>query len=410
MELKNSPADRQRVFLFLQMPQSRFAVQLRQKLMAAGHQVYKINFCGGDVFHWGQPGGHNFTGGINDWPAWFSAFLDRRPPTDLLMIGDRRPLHQVAALLARLRGVRVWVFDEGYMRPHFITMEENGVNGYSSFPRDPETILTLARDLPEVAPPPNLPPDVYQKVKDVVKHHIGNLALLPLFRRYQTHRPSSAVRESLGLASRYLSRKKRRRRDEAALKEFLSGGRKYFFVPLQLAADTQIRHYSKFLGIKDFIAAILASFKRSAPPDWSLVVRSHPLDWLIRQHRRFTLNYARAIGLSDRVCYVDEGNTNSMIVGSGGLALINSTTGANALLMGKPVFCLGQAIYGIPGLATSGGEAGLDAFWSAPTEPRPELCDAFIRLLQARAVLPGNFYTAEGIAMALEGCLNRLGV
>ncbi|WP_250313331.1 capsular polysaccharide export protein, LipB/KpsS family, partial [Escherichia coli] len=29
-------------------------------------------------------------------------------------------------------------FEEGYLRPQFITVEEGGVNAYSSLPRDPD--------------------------------------------------------------------------------------------------------------------------------------------------------------------------------------------------------------------------------------------------------------------------------
>jgi capsular polysaccharide export protein len=158
------------------------------------------------------------------------------------------------------------------------------------------------------------------------------------------------------------------------------------------------------------MALVLASFQRRAPAEYSLVIRSHPLDWQIKSHRKFALSFAQAVGLETRVCFVDEGDTNRMIAGSKGLVLVNSTTGLTALNMGKPVFCLGEAIYALPGLAAAGGEEGLDEFWSRPPRPDAALCRAFLRLLRDRAITAGNYYTREGQDLALEGCLRLLEV
>ena len=55
--------------------------------------------------------------------------MDRKGVTDLLVFGDWRLHHRQAVHIARLRGIRVWAFDEGYIRPDWIIMEEGGVNG-----------------------------------------------------------------------------------------------------------------------------------------------------------------------------------------------------------------------------------------------------------------------------------------
>lgn len=402
------PGKESRRFVFLQMPQSDFPKRLGQRLAQHGHKVYKINFCGGDILHWWQLGGYNFSGGLNRWANWFNDFLNRVKPSDVMLTGDRRPLHQIAIQMAKLRGIRIYVFEEGYLRPHFINMELNGANGQSELPRDPQTILSLAGGLPPAISFPRLPQDIPHQVWGAIKFHVGSLLLFPFFARYRSHRPQTPYREALGLVPRYLTRNIRKANDKKSLENFLADGRKYFFVPLQLPADMQLRCYSPFLSLREIISIILSSFKRGAPVDVSLVVKSHPFDWLIKRHRRFTLEFARSIGLGDRVCYVDEGNTNKMVAGSEGLALVNSTTGMTAISMGKPVFCLGRAIYAIPGLAASGAEEKLDSFWRSPVPPDPELSDAFVRLLQAKAVLPGNFHTRDGIEMAVEGCLERL--
>ena len=43
--------------------------------------------------------------------------MDEEQVTDLHVFGDWRPLHREAVLLARVRGIRVWAYEEGYLRP-----------------------------------------------------------------------------------------------------------------------------------------------------------------------------------------------------------------------------------------------------------------------------------------------------
>ena len=346
---------------------------------------------------------------MSAWPTFFDEFLERSRATDLLLIGDRRPLHHPAIVLARRRGVRVFVFDEGYVRPHFVTLEKNGVGGRSELPRDPEVIKALGLGLPPASPPPDLEPDVRRKVREAVKHHFGNVIFWPLFPRYRTHRPQTVFRELTGLLPRHLTRERHKGKDEAALGKFLADGRAYFFLPLQLPADTQFRCYSRFTSLQETMAVILDSFQRRAPEEYSLVIRSHPLDWQIGGHRKFALSFAQTLGLETRICFVNEGDTNRMIAGSKGLVLVNSTTGLTALAMGKPVFCLGKAIYALPGLASAGGADDLDEFWGRPPSPDAALCRAFLSLLRDRALAVGNYYTREGQDLALEGALRLLG-
>ena len=57
--------------------------------------------------------------------------------TDILLFGDCRPYHVVRAPELRpLRGVRTYVLEEGYLRPHWMTLELDGVNGHSRLARE----------------------------------------------------------------------------------------------------------------------------------------------------------------------------------------------------------------------------------------------------------------------------------
>jgi capsular polysaccharide export protein len=72
-----------------------------------------------------------------------------------------------------------------------------------------------------------------------------------------------------------------------------------------------------------------------------------------------------------------------------------------------PVIALGTAIYDMPGLTE---QRALDEFWGAPTPPDRDLYDALRRVLAARCLIPGGFFTEAGLALATEAALARVEV
>lgn len=123
-----------RTYLFLQGPHGSFFRELGLALQRAGHRVLRVNICGGDVVDWHSREAVWYQGRTTDWSGWIGDLMRREGVTDLLAFGDWRPLHREAILVAKLRNIRVWAFEEGYLRPHYITMEEGGVNGNSMLP------------------------------------------------------------------------------------------------------------------------------------------------------------------------------------------------------------------------------------------------------------------------------------
>src|SRR5438874_13650785 len=141
-------AGERRSFLFLQGPISTFFDRLGRALIARGHRVHRINLHLGDRLFWRLPAA-NFRGRLDDWRQFIAAELDRHQITDLVLHGDRRPYHIIAAEEARARGIAVIATDLGYVRPDWITLEHDGMTTYSRFPRDPEAIRALALKFPE---------------------------------------------------------------------------------------------------------------------------------------------------------------------------------------------------------------------------------------------------------------------
>lgn len=396
-----------RKFLLLQGPQSGFFRKLSQELEANGAKVYKVNFCGGDVVHWGFKKSYWYLGSLYKWPEWIGGMMDEKGINDILLYGDWRPYHWEAVRLAKFKKIRVWVFEEGYLREGFSTLEIDGVNGRSKLPKDPTEILKRASstaDLPE----PVLHNDMRHKVSNAVLHHVGNFFLFPVFFRYRTHRPTNILRELVGLIPRLLSSRKRQQESERLCEKFYAKFPNFYFFPLQLNSDSQIQLYSPFFQMREAIAEVFLSFAQYAPDDAGLLVKNHPLDNGLINYSEFIRSLANELGILDRVCFVEGGVASDMSKKSKGVVLVNSSVGLTALSSGCPVFCLGSSVYNVEGLTSSTDGRGLNEFWNSPLRPDEKLVSAFRKVLKNEALIPGNFYCPSPIRIACRHAVRRI--
>ena len=183
-----------RRFLFLQGPISPFFSEVAAGLRALGHAAHRINLCLGDRLFWRGPGAVDFRGRAEDWPAFVGAFLDRHAITDLVLLGEQRPLHRAAIAEARGRGVAVAVTDFGYLRPDWVVLERDGMGAESRFPRDPAAIRALAARCPEPDLRPRFADDFAAQARWDMRYHLASLAPWPFrhYRRFLLHHPVPA--------------------------------------------------------------------------------------------------------------------------------------------------------------------------------------------------------------------------
>jgi capsular polysaccharide export protein len=109
--------DRPATFLFLQGIATPFFSDLGRALRARGHAVRRINLCPGDWLFW-RGEADNYRGRREAWGEYLEAYLTREGITDIVLFGDCRPFHKAARMIAEYRGLRVHVFEEGYIRPN----------------------------------------------------------------------------------------------------------------------------------------------------------------------------------------------------------------------------------------------------------------------------------------------------
>ena len=118
-----------RHFLFLQGPHGPAFDRIAGALEAKGARTSRIAFNAGDRLFWHRAV-TRYRDGAAAWPEAIAAALDAGV-TDLVLYAASRPGHVVAAEAARARGLPVHTFEEGYLRPWWVTYERGGTNGAS---------------------------------------------------------------------------------------------------------------------------------------------------------------------------------------------------------------------------------------------------------------------------------------
>jgi capsular polysaccharide export protein len=286
-------------------------------------------------------------------------------------------------------GVEVWAFEEGYVRPNFVTFEPHGVNNRSRLPRDPNVYLN--------AEPTTVP--VEREVGNTfwwaalwaIVYYVAAFLLQPAFRRDLHHRPL-ATREFLPWLISPLRKVKYKFLERGAERR-LSGllSKRYFLVPLQVHVDAQVLVHSRFASVPDFIDAVTASFARSANPTDVLAIKQHPMDRGYHDYSKLIRRLAHKYGVRDRVLYIHDQHLPTLLANARGVVLINSTVGLSALHHGTPLKVMGEALYDIPGLTA---QCGLDQFWQEPEKwVRDErLYRSFRAQLVLQTQINGSFY------------------
>lgn len=396
-----------RTFLFLQGPHGSYFARLGGALAARGHRVLRINLCGGDRYDWPGPA-TNYRGTKRAWPVFFDDYIVDNEVTDIILFGDCRPHHSSAHGMARLRGLRVHVLEEGYIRPDYMTLEEGGVNGHSRMPRDPTWFRAEAARLPAIEENlPAIPASFQRRATQTIRHLWSSWLQKPFFPFYRTHRPHNVLVEAFGWALWRMMRGFERKRSRRTLDQVLDEreAHPFFLVPLQLNSDYQIRVHSPFDDMHAALRFIVKSFAEAAPPGTRLLVKRHPLDNGLVAWRRITRRLARMHGVEDRVFYVGEGDINETLPPAQGAVMVNSTVGTLALNLGVPVAVLGHAVYDVDGVVHRGR---LEEFWGLPAKPDAALWAAVRRVFIDRSLVRGGFLSEEGLAMLVENAIPRL--
>jgi len=393
-----------RSFLFLQGVASPFFETFAKKIRSEGYQTYRINFCGGDLNFTQKTPFTNFQGKLKELPLFYQTIFKKHQITDIFLFGDQRAVHQPAILLAQQQNIQVHVFEEGYFRPFWITLEQGGVNANSA----------LFKKIPLLIhqPPPLNPIQIKenhyslkQRAYYDIKYRFFNLIFIGHFKYYQNHRPYNGFMEYFGWIQRFTLLPFYQKKAHQLLEKLITTKKSFFIMPLQLNSDAQIQIHSDFVDIKASIHNIIASFAQKADSQHCLIIKNHPLDTGIINYRRYSQKIARQYQIQDRFYFIEGGNLSCLIKAAQGMVVINSTSGLQALSLNCPVCVLGKAIYNIEGLTF---QKGLDLFWQQNKPPEKTLFINFKQILIQETQINGNFFSQQGIDLIIKNMVNKL--
>lgn len=382
-----------RRFLIVTAPFGPFSRRLADTLRARGATVSRMLFNAGDQLDWGTRNGVTFHEPISSWPARFLTLATGY--TDVIVFGEGGAYNQAVLTQGADCNARVWVLENGYFRPDWITVERDGVNARTSLPR---TRAGYAGPLVQTPTP--------TPVRRILPHHVLNISLyhliqLPgrfLYPRYARPYTQPPWLQCAGHIRRYfsLALASRASLDAATI----SARGPFFVVCLQREGDVQLLRYSRFADNTAFLAELMTSFARFAPADARLVVKNHPLDPGLIDQGDIVRCLAVERGLAGRVDFIDGGNLAQLCRASRGMVVNNSSAALSALGFQTPVKVLGQAFFDFDGLTD---QQPLDGFWSDPRPPETELFNQFRAQVIARTQVNGNFHDPKAMTMTVEG-------
>jgi capsular polysaccharide export protein len=373
--------------LLLQGPLGPFFMHLAKDLRNAGATITKVNFNGGDwLFSTGDC--INYTGHAIDWPKKLTRILREREIDTILLFGDCRSLHRKALKLAVPMGIEVGVFEEGYVRPDYITFEKFGVNANSRLSRDIteyinlETQNCVARSVGNV---------FWFAALWAILYYCAASILWPIFRRYQHHRPLTVLEAWPWIKSGFRKLVYEQIEQDVQLRLVNDYSKQFYLAPLQVHNDAQVHVHSPYKSVIDFIESIIASFVKQAPQETLLVIKHHPMDRGYHDYADVIRQFSIAYNAPDRILYIHDQHLPTLLEHAAGVILINSTVGLSALHHGVPLKVCGDALYDIPGLTFQGS---LDEFWVASTHFKINIPHylAFISYLIGMTQINGSFY------------------
>ena len=384
-----------RHFLFLQGPHGPWFHQLGRQIRAAGGKVWRVGFNLGDRVFWPGAGYVAFQGTPDLWAKACADIMTRHGITDLVLYGDTRPIHATAIRLARARGITVHVFEEGYLRPYWITYERGGSNGYSQLmdlgvPQMQAALDRVDLDLPDV---PATWGDMRQHMFWGALYH-GCVALgLRAYANFRPHRALTVGQEFLLYLNRFLLMPVHRLERRLATWRIRNGGFPYHLAILQLEHDASFRDHSPFASMTEFLALVIEGFAKGAPRHHHLVFKAHPLEDgrvpLLPEIRRL----ARLHAIADRVHFVRGGKLARLLNDARSAVTVNSTAGQQALWRGLPLRTFGAAVYAKPEFVSS---QPLEAFFAAPERPDTRAYRDYRHFLLETSQLVGGFYSSRG--------------
>ncbi len=395
-------------FLLLQGPHGPFFSRLGRMLAQSGAGVWRIGFNRGDRAFWHDRASYiAFRSGAEDWPATVAALIEEKQITDLVLYGDTRPIHAKAITIARAMGLKIHVFEEGYLRPHWVTYERGGSNGNSRLMETPvadmrEALARTDTDLPDA---PARWGDMRQHMFWGAVYHWFVWAGFWDYRNFRPHRSLTVRQEFLLYVKRLFLLPFHALERRLATWRIRYGGFPYHLTILQLEHDASFRDHSPFTTMSEFLDLVMQGFAEGAPKHHHLVFKAHPLEDGRVAVKSTIKQLARRYGVAKRVHFVRGGKLAALLNHARSAVTVNSTAGQQALWRGLPLRAFGRAVYSKPEFVSSQPAA---QFFAEGKRPDTRAYRDYRHYLLETSQVAGGFYSSRGRRELLRQVVDML--
>ncbi|MDQ2093247.1 capsule biosynthesis protein [Rhodalgimonas zhirmunskyi] len=391
-----------RAFLFLQGPHGPFFHRLGKMLRTAGAEVWRVGFNAGDAAFWFDKSSFiPFQEPQEKWPETFKAILRAKGITDVVLYGDTRFIHAAAVEQARAMGLQIHVFEEGYMRPYWVTYERGGSNGHSRLMDMgvDQMRAVLAQSDIDLPLPPARWGDMRQHVFYGALYHFFVMFRNRSYRNFRAHRALTVAQEFRLYLKRLLLMPAQAADRRLATMRIQLGGFPYHLALLQLEHDSSFQQHSPFSTMTEFLDVVIGGFAEGAPEHHHLVFKAHPLEDGRVPLRREIRRLAREAGIAERVHYVRGGKLAQLLNDARSAVTVNSTAAQQVLWRGIPLKVFGRAVYDKPEFVST---QPLPEFFARAARPDHAAYQDYRRYLLETSQVAGGFYASRGRRQVLR--------
>ena len=375
--------------LFLMGPIGTFFARLSNYLEENNVRTYKILFPLHE-YGFNQSRIIKYDQNINYFKKFLSKTLINYEIKHIFMYGNvliphKQALDLVQELKIEGNNINTHIFELGYLRPNFVTLENEGINYNSSLIKSREFYLKQDSfsDLPIPKKHARFRIRKIWKTISFINHSFKNYKIVEKDHKLQP-KPIYIWYQIKGFILKYFFFF-----TEYKLKNYFLG-KNYFLVILQVSTDSQLTEGSDFKDNKKFIYKVIKDFAEANPNGVNLVFKHHPRDRGYTNYFNQIKKISNEFDVLNKVFYFHDYFLSKLFQNPNckGTVLINSTVGYQSLYHSVPVKSLGITPYNIEGLS---GQQDLTSFFRNPSIVDRLLFKKFYKHVMENSQINGNF-------------------
>ncbi len=395
-------------FVFLQGPHGPFFAQLAKMLTETHADVLRVCFNAGDERFWPKSlPSVQFKLDVVEWSAYFQTLVKEHSVTDLVLYGDTRAIHAEAIAIAKKKNITIHVFEEGYLRPYWVTYERDGVNGNSALMNMSmdDVIKRRAKRQVDLQATPAQWGSLWHHNWYGFAYHFALATGARKYPNYKPHRNISIWEEVKLNAIRLLMMPYHIVQRDITTRKFIKSGSPFFVAMLQLEHDASLKYHSDYQSQEQFINELIENFVFHAPSHYRLVFKMHPLDDQRAPIRQWINDACKTFDAENRVYCIHGGKLGAFMNRAKAAIAINSTSVQQAMWRGIPVKLFGRSVFGKLDFTS---DQSLQEFFKTPDAPDKERFLEYRSYLLETSQIGGGYYTQTGRAEVLRNAVDMV--